>query len=214
MALPINPEQLLESNLIEKERLELKEGFNPERIMHTMCAFANGFNNWGGGYIIIGVKDDKTITGVKKSEIDSIQKKLVELSNKIQPTYYPVIEPVVYDKKEIIILYCPGGSIRPYKAPKTLIKNSDYRYYIRHGASTVIANNDEEKELIGMSNQIPYDDRINHNATIDDLDDSLIDKYLKDIKLDFKSLSKEEVCRSLNIVEGPSEYLKPKMLVF
>jgi len=33
--------------LIESERIELKKGFNPEAILHSMCAFANDFNTVG-----------------------------------------------------------------------------------------------------------------------------------------------------------------------
>ena len=111
MALPINVRKLLESNLVEKERLEFKSGFNPKKTLHTITAFANDFNNWGGGYIILGVNNDKEIIGVKKNEIDGILKKLIELSNKIIPAYYPVIEPCEYGGKNIVVLYCPGGPI-------------------------------------------------------------------------------------------------------
>ena len=38
---------------MEWERLEYKAGWNPEEIIHTICAFANDINNWGGGYIRI-----------------------------------------------------------------------------------------------------------------------------------------------------------------
>ncbi|MBI4979993.1 putative DNA binding domain-containing protein [Candidatus Woesearchaeota archaeon] len=212
MPLPINAKQLIEEHLIESERIELKEGFNPEAIIHTMCAFANDFNNWGGGYIIIGVDDKKRIIGIIETQIDSIMKKIVELSNKIQLPYYPIVEPTKYNKKNILILYCPGGPARPYKAPQELGSRFEYKYYIRHSASTVIANRDEEKELISMSNQIPYDDQINQKASLSDLNLRLIKSYLHDInsKLDANLLSFNELCRSLNIVEGPNEMIKPK----
>jgi ATP-dependent DNA helicase RecG len=209
MKLPINPKKLLESDLIEKERLELKKGFNPESIIHKITAFANDFNNWGGGYILIGVNDNKEVEGINKYEIDSILKKIIELCNKINPTYFPVIEPFEYNNKHILILYCPGGSERPYKAPKSLVKPYYYKLYIRHGSCTVIANSKEEIELINSS-VIPFDDRINHKADIDDLDDSLINKYLKETNLNLKELSKIDICKSLNIVDGSKEYLKPK----
>lgn len=212
MALSIDIKQLLEDDLIESERIELKCGFNPESIIHTMCAFANDFNNWGGGYILIGIDDYKKIIGIQENQIDSIMKKIVELSNKIQLPYYPIVDPVKYNGKHILILYCPGGPARPYKAPKQLGCKSEYRYYIRHLSSTVIANTEEEKELVGMSNQIPFDDQVNHKATINDINIQLIKSYLQDIgsKLDYESLSFNELCKSLNIVEGSKEQLKPK----
>ena len=51
-ALPINVEELLRGQIVEWERLEFKKGWNPEEIIHTICAFANDINNWGGGYLI------------------------------------------------------------------------------------------------------------------------------------------------------------------
>ena len=212
MAIPISIKQLLESNLIESERIELKEGFNPETIVHSICAFANDFNNWGGGYIVLGVSNNREIVGLEEKQVDSIMKQLLNLSNKIQYPYFPIIEPVRYSDKMVIVLYCPGGPARPYKAPKTLGNKSEYRYYIRHSSSTVIANPEEEKELIGMSNQIPYDDQINVGASVEDLDLQLMKVFLRDINsdLDPGTLSFKILCKSLNIVDGPNEFLKPK----
>jgi predicted HTH transcriptional regulator len=44
---------------VEWERLEFKKGWNPEEVIRSMCAFANDLNNWGGGYIIIGIEEHK-----------------------------------------------------------------------------------------------------------------------------------------------------------
>ncbi|MBC2698260.1 MAG: ATP-binding protein [ANME-2 cluster archaeon] len=84
MAIPISVKQLIEGNLIESERIELKKGFNPEAILHSMCAFANDFNNWGGGYILLGVSDNHDIIGLEEKQVDSIMKQLLNLSNKLQ----------------------------------------------------------------------------------------------------------------------------------
>ena len=78
MALPINIHELLHARVIETERLEFKEGWNPEAVLHTMCAFANDVNNWGGGYIVIGVEENKagqacSPKGLPPSEIKKIQ---------------------------------------------------------------------------------------------------------------------------------------------
>jgi len=56
MPLPININEILKGRLVEWERLEFKKGWNPEAVLHTLCAFANDFHNWGGGYIFIGIE--------------------------------------------------------------------------------------------------------------------------------------------------------------
>ena len=57
MALPINIQELLHGRVVETERLEFKECWNPDAVLYTMCAFANDINNWGGGYIVIGIEE-------------------------------------------------------------------------------------------------------------------------------------------------------------
>lgn len=51
MTLPVNIEDVLHARTVESERVEFKQGWNPEAVLHTICAFANDFHNLGGGYI-------------------------------------------------------------------------------------------------------------------------------------------------------------------
>lgn len=61
MALAINIDDLLNKQRIESNRIEFKKGWNPVSIYHSVCAFANDFDDLGGGYIVVGVDtDDKT----------------------------------------------------------------------------------------------------------------------------------------------------------
>ena len=39
--LPINIEDLLHQRRVESERIEYKESWNPEAVLHAICAFAN-----------------------------------------------------------------------------------------------------------------------------------------------------------------------------
>ena len=48
MALAININELINGKVIEWGRLEFKHGWNPADILHSLCAFANDINNWGG----------------------------------------------------------------------------------------------------------------------------------------------------------------------
>lgn len=220
LTLPININDLLTGRTVEWERLEFKAGWNPETVLHTMCAFANDFHNLGGGYILIGVEDEngKPIippTGISIEQIDVIQKEIVELGYKIIPYYHPVIGPYEIKGKHIIILWVSGGQTRPYKAPVSLSKKEkQYAYYIRKGSVTVRAQHQDEIELVNLSAKIPFDDRIHHTATINDLDLGLIRSYLKQVKSDlFKDSTKMnflELCRRMNIVDGPDKAVRPK----
>ncbi|MBU4133784.1 ATP-binding protein, partial [bacterium] len=109
MALPVNEKELIKGSFVEWERLEYKKGWQPENILHTICAFANDINNWGGGYIIIGIeeKNGQPIlppVGLQKNQIDSIQKKIVEISSKIQPNFTPIVQPYDYTGRHVLII--------------------------------------------------------------------------------------------------------------
>ena len=129
MALPVNIDQLLNGTIVEWERLDFKQGWNPEDVMHSMCAFANDIHNWGGGYIIAGVAEENgrpvlPPVGLDVNAIDRIQKELVQLSILVQPTVNYVAEPVVYDGRHILVIWVPGGDNRPYKAPTSVGKEA------------------------------------------------------------------------------------------
>ena len=49
MALPINITELINRRVVENARVEYKRNWNPEPILHSICAFANDIDNWGGG---------------------------------------------------------------------------------------------------------------------------------------------------------------------
>ena len=70
MPLPINIEVLLSEHVIESERIELKKGWNPQVILHSICAFANDFNNLGGGYIVVGVEENDGLAVMPPFGID------------------------------------------------------------------------------------------------------------------------------------------------
>ena len=218
MALPINIKDLINGNTVECERIEFKEGYNPESIIHSICAFANDLNNWGGGYIIIGFKEDSgkpifPAIGLQKNQLDAYQKKIIELCHLIDPFYFPQIQPYDYDEKMILVIWVPGGDNRPYKAPRTLGDRSQKYYFIRRASTSAIANLVEEKRLLELAARIPFDDRISHFGSLKDIDPTLILGHLKEVKSDLykelPSLTLEELCRNKEIARGPKENLRP-----
>lgn len=86
MALPINIELLIKQRIVENSRIDYKRNWNPEDIIHSICAFANDIDNWGGGYIVVGIEEINgmskfPISGLEKNSIDNINKELLQYCN-------------------------------------------------------------------------------------------------------------------------------------
>ncbi|MBO4794024.1 MAG: putative DNA binding domain-containing protein [Deltaproteobacteria bacterium] len=219
MGISINIDDLINRRVVESNRVEFKAGFNPNPIVHTICAFANDIDNLGGGYIIIGVEEKNGVPvlppkGVPQHEIDGILKKLVGFCRHIEPLYNPIVTPLFYQDAHLIVIWVPGGHGRPYKVAKdVLVKNSAKQYFIRKFSSTLIASPDEEKELFAISSDIPFDDRPNLLAKTDDLDLGLMREHLRQIGSDLYPLSermdKLAVARDMQLVSGPLEDVRP-----
>ncbi len=219
--LPINIEHLLNQRTVESERIEYKSDWNPKAVIHTMCAFANDFQNLGGGYIVIGVSEEngKPVLppiGLKSERIDSIQKDLLNLGNSaIAPAYHPITSTCVIDSKTILVLWVPGGATRPYRAKVRIGKNvREWAWYIRKGTGTVKAKDEDERELMSLAASVPFDDRYQQTAQISDLSPHLIREYLteidSDLVFDAGQLDAEALGRRMNIVGGPKEVSFPK----
>ena len=90
MPLPINVDDLLHQRKVEMTRIEYKSGWNPEPILHSICAFANDFDNMGGGYLFIGVDEENgrpvlPVRGIDPDSVDRIQLELLDKCNLIEP---------------------------------------------------------------------------------------------------------------------------------
>jgi ATP-dependent DNA helicase RecG len=219
MGIPTNIKTLLGGNIVEWARIEFKETWDAEASLKTICAFANDIDNWGGGYLVIGVKDQNgqpnSLPGIPLDAIDGYLKDMLNRCKLIQPEYMPITEVVDYQDKKFILIWAPGGSVRPYSAPKTMAKDNRERiYYIRKMASTIIPTEEEKRDLYSLANNIPFDDRIHHEANITDLNITLIQSYLKEIGSSLYEASKKmdfvDLCQSMNIVNSLPEYIKPK----
>ena len=109
----------------------------------------------------------------------------------------------------------PGGETRPYKAKVSLSKEkNDWAYYIRKQSSTIRAKGEDERELIGLAATVPFDDRYNQSASMDDLSLRLIEEFLKEVGSDLAekapTLEMDNLARQMNIAGGPPEALFPK----
>jgi len=220
MALPHNIDDVLLGRSVEWERLEFKQNWNPEDVLHTLCAFANDFHNLGGGYLFLGVAEDAgrpvlPPSGLAPASLDRLQKEVLALGHKIAPAYHPLMEPCIIQGRHVLVLRAPGGQSRPYKAPLSLSKDGKvYGYYIRRGSSTVRAGAADEVELFSLAAQIPYDDRVNQRAAVSDLHLPLIRAFLRDIGSlladQADSRAPDDLCRRMAVTDGSTEHTLPR----
>ncbi len=218
--LTVKPEELLNSQVVESSRIEFKKTWNDricESVIHSICAFANDLLNLNGGYIVLGIEEEK-VSGIPNGKLvlppyglddknfDQIQKEIHEQCNKIEPIYIPIIQPVVFQGKQILILWVPGGDNRPYKAPEGKgSKKTDKYYYVRSGNLTMKATGNIMTDLLEMTAKIPFDDRRYRSLeiTVDVISPSLVRNFLSDIHSDMVApgvdIPDNEILRNMNI---------------
>jgi len=216
MALPINIEDLLNKRKIEGNRIEFKKGWNPADIYHSLCAFANDFDNLGGGYVLVGVEQDdnglakRPVTGINIEAVDGILKKMVGYNNMFDPYYLPRTSVEEVDGQQVLVIWAPSGVNRPYAIPMDVTaKEKKMKYYIRSGSSSIEAKGEVLDELREMANRVPFDERPNPDVTLKDISMVLLRDYLASIgsKLE-ASLFTQPLVESLEQMElmtGPTE---------
>ncbi len=220
MTIPINIKTLLAGKVVESERIEFKKGWNPVPIMRTLTAFANDFENLGSGYIVVGVEEDngmakRPVHGFPIEQFDQVQKELLRYCKLIRPNYFPIISLEEIDGKYILVIWATAGSNRPYEVPKEVTsKIKEYRYYIRKFSSTIETNDEQKRELINLSANIPFDDRVNMQVNLDNISLRLVQQHLKEIGSrlyeESLNLSLQNICKQMNLVDGAEEHLFPK----
>ena len=92
MELEISIDDLLKKHRIESNRIEFKTGWNPDDIYHSICAFANDYNNEGGGYIVVGVEEKdgvavRPVKGIPENMLDKIQREMLGYNNMMDIDY-------------------------------------------------------------------------------------------------------------------------------
>lgn len=215
----MNLDDLIHGRAVESERLEFKKGWQPLSTLQEICAFANDFHNLGGGYVILGIAAENgqpvlPPVGLDPTKVEQIQKELRGKCRRLDPEYQPRPVPEVYDDKNILVIWVPGGQNRPYQAPDSFGDNPNYEYYIRQGAETVKARGQTKTELLELTANIPFDDRINQRIDLDELDKQLIRQFLKKVDSELyeeiDDIPFDELCQQMEIADQINDHLAPR----
>lgn len=122
----------------------------------------------------------------------------------MSPPSIPQSEPVSYEGKNVLVLWCPGGYDRPYRCPQKPTKKGSKRvYYIRKLASTIEATDIDFKELLALAHNVPFDDRINPKGEMQDLKYPLLKGYLEEARSrKYRNRCVGDFLKELHLVEG------------
>ena len=215
MALHIDIEALLSNQRIESNRIEFKQGWNASKIYQSICAFANDFDNIGGGYILVGVEEEngiikRPICGVPDESLDSIQKSMVGYNHKISPFYLPRTSIEEVDGKKLLVIWVPAGDMRPYEVRSSVVSDkSPSTTYIRSGSSTIEAKGEVLNELREMSHRLPFDERSNKEIALKDISLLLVQDYLQRVGSKLVDVVLKQdlsvTLEQLDLWSGPSE---------
>ena len=185
--LPISLRNLIHARSVEDNRREFKAVWNEstrDAVVRTVCAFANDLLNLNGGYVVIGIETDDLgqpvlpPRGVEDADLDRIQREIRGQCNRINPPYQPLLFPVVYEYKPLLIVWAPGGDTRPYEAPS---RRSGREFFVRHGSETVEATGALRSQLLEQAARVPFDDRRSLLAGMDAISERLVREFLTDV---------------------------------
>lgn len=116
----------------EHQRQDFKFGINDsKKIARSLAAFANT----AGGRLLVGVKDNGAIAGVRSDE----EFYMVEAASQLytKPNVEFTVKQHVVDGKRVLEIYIPKSKLKPHSAPTP---NGDYKVYIRVADQNLLAN--------------------------------------------------------------------------
>ena len=218
--LPINIDDLLRCLGVESARIELKASWDEKttayQVLKTICAFANDLQNLNGGYIVIGVNEDKGCaqlppTGLPPENIEHIQKVISALCKRIDPPYQPIISPEKVEGRHLLVIWAPGSDTRPHKAPDG--EKGTNKYWVRIGCETVDAEGKYHvlPQLIALTARTPFDDRRASQARTEDLREVKVREFLHEIHSGLLDVvDTRDLYRKMKIAEQVNGHDVPK----
>ncbi|GFP40574.1 AlbA family DNA-binding domain-containing protein, partial [Candidatus Hakubella thermalkaliphila] len=159
----------------ESSGVEFKrDDVHPQSLAKEIASLANH----EGGYILIGVEDDGTVTELIHPDIEEWVMNIC--SNDIHPPIIPYFEIVLWegDKKIGVITIPEDSPDKPYKARQ----GSRWVTFVRIGSTSREATREQEQRLYQTSGIFRYDIKPVPGSSLKDLDMNRLINYFRDIR--------------------------------
>ena len=163
----------------ETSKVQFKREIDAEdSIAAEMIALSNS----KGGIILLGVEDKKgTIHGLDYLQLQKYNSKIATIANdKVKPQIFIFTEvisiPTENEAKNVLVVQVSEGISKPYKDNKGVI-------WIKQGADKrKLTDNNEQIRLFQQSGMLYSDEMIIPRTSIDDVEFSEVEKYIKTIQ--------------------------------
>ena len=199
--------------------IEAKRGSNVDSsILETVCAYANE-PGLGGGYIILGIEEDKnalfphySVCGVK--EVDKVQKDLAtQCADNFNIPVRPIIETELVNEKAVVKVFIQ--ELSPEQKPLFFKRKGLPKGAYRRIGSTDQSCTDDDLRIFYNAQQGSFDATILNDTDWNEIDESAIQLYRRlrgKIKPDAEELlfSDKELLLSLSCITRDSE---PKLTI-
>ena len=211
---------LLNCRSVESERVEFKASWDQRttgpQVLRTICAFANDYHNLNGGYVVIGVeeRDGRAVfppSGLSAEEIESAQKWIRGNCSRLDPQYQPILSPETIGDRRILVVWAPASEVKPHRGPGS--GGEPGRYWVRLASETVDAEQrgDLLRGLIQQTARVPWDDRRESNARIEDLREAKVREFLRDVRSGLlDEPSEKTIYRSMRITKKVNDHEVPR----
>ena len=187
----------------ECQNIEYKTSWH-DKYLEWICGFANA----QGAVMYFGVNDDHEVVG-----LENVDKLMEDIPNKIVTTMGIVVDVNLYELDGL-------EYIEVYIEPSNIPINYKGKYYYRSGSTMQELRGPALQQFVLKKMGRSWDDITNEYATLDDLDRSAIDYFLrKGIKAgrideDEADSSTQSVLENLNLISEDGKLKSAALLLF
>lgn len=169
---------------------------NVDAFAAELVAFANA----NGGYLIIGIEDNGTVTGLSREDIARLNQLLSNASSQhVRPPVHPTSQNMTLEQGIIMLIHVPAGLNKPYMDHKA-------RIWVKAGADKRhITAREEIQRMFQETGLIYAEENPIPDTTLEDIHRTRLAVYFESRykqTLEESGLSLAQIARSLHISNG------------
>ena len=165
-------------------------------LIDEVCAFANS----SGGYILMGVDDNKKIKGIDTS--NRFRSQIQDTLSRLQPKLNITVEV----KKNLIVIHVPEGQEKPYGCPRG--------FFMRIGANSQKMTRNEIISFFKKEGRVHFEELVNEKADFKkDFDPKAFKHFLKLSGIS-STIQRETLLQNLDCLTSDKKFTNLGVLFF